>query len=159
MCEIQSKTFMNQVDNENFTNEDSNDEVFKCRECNTISYKRLMCDCNNDKAKEYMDNNPQSRLSLNLVKCYKCSNCWHGYKRCDCDSLEDTTEEENTEEELDNDSDYNKHYFDDYFKCSNCGKTGPLIFTETSVICGAADPCNLSIKLEKPTIVAILFPA
>ena len=121
MCDIQSKTFMNQVDNENFTNEDSNDEVFKCRECNTISYKRLMCDCNNDKAKEYMDNNPHSRLSLNLVKCYKCSNCWHGYKRCDCDSLEDTTEEENTEEELDNDSDYNKHYFDDYVKCSNCG--------------------------------------
>ena len=40
-------------------------------------------------------------------------------------------------------------------KCSNCGKTGPLIFTETSVICGAADPCNLSIKLEKPTIVDI----
>tara|TARA_R110001592_G_scaffold90765_1_gene266469 strand:- start:1870 stop:2910 length:1041 start_codon:yes stop_codon:yes gene_type:complete len=40
-------------------------------------------------------------------------------------------------------------------KCPNCGKSGALIFTETSAICGAAEPCNLSIKLEKPTIVDI----
>jgi hypothetical protein len=40
-------------------------------------------------------------------------------------------------------------------KCSNCGKTGGLIFTDTSVICGATNPCNLTIKLEKPTIIDI----
>ena len=40
-------------------------------------------------------------------------------------------------------------------KCSNCGKAGALIFTNTSVICGATNPCNLTIKLEKPTIVDI----
>tara|TARA_B110000858_G_scaffold67553_1_gene78420 strand:- start:265 stop:1182 length:918 start_codon:yes stop_codon:yes gene_type:complete len=40
-------------------------------------------------------------------------------------------------------------------KCSNCGKTGALIFTDTSVICGATNPCNLTIKLEKPTIIDI----
>jgi len=40
-------------------------------------------------------------------------------------------------------------------KCTNCGKPGALIFTNTSVICGATTPCNLSIKLEKPTIIDI----
>tara|TARA_B110000977_G_scaffold183212_1_gene245639 strand:+ start:1197 stop:2102 length:906 start_codon:yes stop_codon:yes gene_type:complete len=40
-------------------------------------------------------------------------------------------------------------------KCANCGKHGALIFTDTSVICGADTPCNLSIKLEKPTIIDI----
>ena len=40
-------------------------------------------------------------------------------------------------------------------KCLNCGKTGASIFTDTSVICGATIPCNLSIKLEKPTIIDI----
>jgi len=40
-------------------------------------------------------------------------------------------------------------------KCPNCGKPGCLIFTDTSVICGATNPCNLTIKLEKPTIIDI----
>jgi len=115
MCDSQSTKY-NKNYYENVNVEDLNNEVFKCIECNTISYKRLMCDCNIDKAKEYMDNNPYSRLSLNLVKCYKCNNCWHGYKRCDCDSLEDTSKEE-----VESNSDYNKHYFNDYIKCTNCG--------------------------------------
>ena len=68
----------------------------------------------------------ESRLSLNLIKCYKCSNCWHGYKRCECDSLENSSKEEeldenNLENNLETDSDYTKDYFDDFVKCDNCG--------------------------------------
>ena len=66
-----------------------------------------MCHCNEDKAKEYIDNHPHSQLSLNLVKCYKCSNSWHGYKRCDCDKLN----EDEDKNEDDNEDDNNEQMF------------------------------------------------
>lgn len=105
-----------------FTNNDKhkkNEEIdgYQCSACTIVSYKKLMCDCNSDKAKEYIDTHPYSRLSLTLVKCYTCSNCWHGYKRCDCDTLdkEDTKHSTEYEDEVRLDN------FDDFVKCSNCG--------------------------------------
>jgi hypothetical protein len=111
MCDTHSTTFNYNDKHEN--NEET--DGYQCSICTIVSYKRLLCDCNTDKAKDYMDANPYSRLALNLVKCYTCSNCWHGYKRCECDKLakaEDEAEDED-EDELDN--------FDDFVKCSNCG--------------------------------------
>ena len=107
MCDIEG---INEYENEVLN-------VFKCRECGEISNKEIMCHCNDDKAKEYIDNHPHSQLSLNLVKCYKCSNSWHGYKRCDCDKLN----EDEDKNEDDNDDDNDEHYFNDFVKCDNCG--------------------------------------
>ena len=117
MSDIQPQDFqtddkhINNINNLEENNLEEENKEFKCIYCNTISYKTLMCHCNDNKAIEYMDNNPNSKLSLNLVKCYNCNNCWHGYKRCECDS----------ENESENESEYNKHYFDDFIKCTNCG--------------------------------------
>jgi len=107
MCDIEGK---NEYENENEV-----PEVFKCRECSKISDREIMCHCNDDKSKEYIDTHPHSKLSLNLVKCYKCSNSWFGYKRCDCNELNDN-EDDNTNED-DNDEDY----FNDFIKCDHCG--------------------------------------
>ena len=102
-------------------------EVFKCRDCGEISYKELMCHCNDDNAKEYMDNHPKSELSSTLIKCYKCSNSWYGYKRCDCDckcesdSDNDDLEEETILEDTEIEDTYTEEYFNDFVKCNNCG--------------------------------------
>jgi len=40
-------------------------------------------------------------------------------------------------------------------KCFNCGKTGAIIFTDYSAKCGAEEPCNLNIKLVKPSVTNI----
>ena len=98
------------------------EKIFKCRECNEISTKELMCACNYDKAKEYMYDTPKSKLALNLVKCYKCSNCWHGYKRCDCDDLDDLDKTADTKEDNEEDNEEeNNENFNHFVKCDNCG--------------------------------------
>ena len=40
-------------------------------------------------------------------------------------------------------------------KCLNCGKTGAIIFTDDSAKCGAEEPCNLNIKIVKPSVTNI----
>ena len=92
-------------------------EVFKCRECSKISDTEIMCNCNDDKTKEYIDNHPHSKLSSNLVVCKKCNYYWQGYKRCDCNELNDTEYEDEDEDDNDNDA----NYFVDFVKCDNCG--------------------------------------
>ena len=89
-----SNEFENECENE-FENEVP--EVFKCRCCDEISYKELMCHCNDDEAKEYMDNHTNSVLASTIVKCSNCSNSWFGYKKCDCSILPVDTPETETE--------------------------------------------------------------
>ena len=40
-------------------------------------------------------------------------------------------------------------------KCLNCGKTGAIIFTDTTAKCGAEQPCNLNIEITKPSVTNI----
>ena len=93
--------------------------VFKCIECGEISDTKFIYHCNDDKVKEYIDNHPYSKLSLNLVCCTKCNNSWFGYKRCDCDKLNNDKDEDEDEDE--NEDDYDEYYFNDFVKCDNCG--------------------------------------
>ena len=40
-------------------------------------------------------------------------------------------------------------------KCLNCGKTGIIVFNDDSAKCGAQEPCNLNIKIVKPSVTNI----